>query len=116
MTFPKLGEIWLVCFDPSVGTEYIKTRPALILSNDVNNEVNKRVTLLPITGDPGRPISFTVLLIPDAVNNLHKPSIVRPIDITTFDKSRLIKKIGDIDNKSLTIVREIVIQHLNLTL
>jgi mRNA interferase MazF len=38
VTFPKRGEIYLVNFDPTVGSEIQKTRPALILQNDISNQ------------------------------------------------------------------------------
>lgn len=38
MTFPRRGEIYLVAFDPTVGYEIQKTRPAVIIQNDVSNE------------------------------------------------------------------------------
>ena len=31
---PKRGEIWRVNFDPTIGTEIRKTRPAIVLSSD----------------------------------------------------------------------------------
>jgi mRNA interferase MazF len=38
IVFPKRGEIYLVNFDPTVGSEIQKTRPALILQNDISNQ------------------------------------------------------------------------------
>lgn len=35
MTFPRRGEIYWVALDPVVGTEIAKTRPAVIISNDI---------------------------------------------------------------------------------
>ena len=45
----KRREIWWVSFDPSIGTEVKKTRPAIIISNDVSNKVLSRVQAVPIT-------------------------------------------------------------------
>ncbi len=44
----RLGSIWLVTFDPSVGTEIRKTRPAVIISGTAFNQRSK-VTVVPIT-------------------------------------------------------------------
>jgi mRNA interferase MazF len=38
VAFPKRGEIYLVNFDPTLGSEIQKTRPALILQNDISNQ------------------------------------------------------------------------------
>jgi hypothetical protein len=48
-TYPKRGEIYLVNLDPTVGAEINKTRPALIISNDINNQFPDTVTVIPIT-------------------------------------------------------------------
>ena len=40
MTPPKRGEVWLVSFDPTLGAEIRKTRPALVLQNDVANRAS----------------------------------------------------------------------------
>jgi mRNA interferase MazF len=37
---PRRGEVWLVNFDPTVGAEIQKTRPALIIQNDVGNRAS----------------------------------------------------------------------------
>ncbi len=39
MGYPKKGEIYLVNFDPTIGHEVNKKRPALILSNDIHNQL-----------------------------------------------------------------------------
>jgi len=35
--YPRRGEIYLTALDPSIGHEIRKTRPALIVQNDVSN-------------------------------------------------------------------------------
>ncbi|MDR2187481.1 MAG: type II toxin-antitoxin system PemK/MazF family toxin [Azonexus sp.] len=45
----RRGEVWWVEFDPSVGSEISKTRPAVIVSNDAANRNLERVVVVPIT-------------------------------------------------------------------
>lgn len=50
----KRGEVWWVEFDPSVGSEIRKTRPAVIVSNDGANRHLVRVVVVPLTSNTGR--------------------------------------------------------------
>ncbi len=51
---PRRGEIWWVAFDPSLGGEIRKTRPAVIVSNDPANRALNRVQVVPITSRAGK--------------------------------------------------------------
>lgn len=46
---PKRGEVWWVAFDPSVGSEIQKTRPAVVISNDRSNRHLDRFQVIPVT-------------------------------------------------------------------
>ena len=48
------GEVWWVEFDPAVGSEVRKTRPAVIVSNDAANRNLTRVVVVPVTSNTGR--------------------------------------------------------------
>lgn len=111
--FPKRTEIWLVRLDPAVGSEIKKTRPALIISNDINNQYSSLVTILPI-GDKGAKVyPFEVVLFEEN-SGLSKPSKVKCQQIRTVDKERLVRKLGGVSKKSLPDIEEALKLHLDI--
>lgn len=50
----KRGEVWWVEFDPSVGSDITKTRPAVIVSNDSANRNLTHVVVVPMTTSTSR--------------------------------------------------------------
>jgi mRNA interferase MazF len=111
----RLGSIWLVNFDPSVGTEIRKTRPAIIVSGTIFNQ-RRKVTVLPITSSApdSRLIPVVVPIIPDVNNGLTTDSFIVCIDPMTFDKQRLVKRLGVLNTDLICQVQSILRSYLDL--
>jgi mRNA interferase MazF len=58
----QCGEVWWVEFDPAVGSEIRKTRPAVIVSNDAANRNLARVVVVPMTSNVSRQYSGAALV------------------------------------------------------
>lgn len=101
--FPKRGEIYWVNLDPSVGGETKKTRPALLVSNDIGNEMANIVMVAPITSKVKNVYPFEVKVL---VNG--KAGKIMLNQCRAVDKSRLISKIDDIDQETMKSVEDAI--------
>lgn len=107
------GKIYLANLDPTIGGEIKKTRPVLVISNDINNKHNMTVTVIPITSNTERIFPFEVFL-KKGTGNLPKDSKLKADQIRTIDKSRLIKEIGKLIISKITEIEEAIKIHLDL--
>ena len=82
------GQIYWVGLDPVVGSEIKKTRPAIIVSNNANNQIADTVTVIPITSQVKSTHPFEVML-PAGVGGLKVASKAKANQIRTVDKQRL---------------------------
>jgi len=114
MDFPVRGEIWLVSLEPVAGHEIGKTRPALVISNDRNNQFAETITVLPITSNVKKIYPFETF-IPKKETNLPVDSKIKSNQIRTVGKKRLIKLIGNVSEEKLKEVKQALFIHLNFT-
>jgi mRNA interferase MazF len=114
INYPKRGEIWQVSLEPVVGHEIGKERPALIISNDKNNEYSSTVTLIPITGSVEKIYPFEVF-ISKLESGLPLDSKLKCNQIRTVDKSRLSKVVGEIPDEIIKKVEKAVLIHLEIS-
>lgn len=94
--------VWLVNFDPVIGSEQGRTRPALAISDSQLNDILPVVNVLPINSrKPGRRIYPNEALLPAGVAGLPAESIALCYQIRTIDKRRLIRKFGEVNDVAL---------------
>jgi mRNA interferase MazF len=106
-SWPKRGEIYLTTLDPTIGHEIKKTRPALVVQNDVSNQFSAITMIAPITSSVRLPLSPLHVLLPaDASTGLNMPSVAMFNQIRAVDRSRLIRKLGAVNAALLQQVEE----------
>ena len=109
VTNPKRGEIYLVNFDPTLGSEIKKTRPALILQNDTANRWSPITIVAAITSQFKKPLYPTEVLLQAPEGKLEIDSVVLLNQIRSIDKRRLVKRLGLVKPETMTQVEQAIL-------
>ncbi|HYL77530.1 MAG TPA: type II toxin-antitoxin system PemK/MazF family toxin [Bryobacteraceae bacterium] len=96
--YPQRGEIYVAALDPALGHEIKKTRPALIIQNDVSNQYSQTTIVAAITSRVNtQPYPNEVHIHALVGSGLNVPSTVRLDQLRTIDRQRLVKRLGKAD-------------------
>jgi mRNA interferase MazF len=102
---PRCGEVWLINFDPTIGAEIKKTRPAVVLTSDALGKL-PLCLVVPIT--EWKPAFagnlWHVRIDPDRQNGLSKSSAADVLQLKSVDVTRYIKRIRRV---SPTLLEEV---------
>jgi mRNA interferase MazF len=97
------GDIYWVNLDPTVGTETQKTRPALVISNNIQNKASPRVIVLPITSNVKNIFRFHA-----EIKVKNKKAKAMADQVRTVDKIRLTDFIGKCTHEEMIRVEEAI--------
>lgn len=111
---PKRGEIYLANFDPAVGSEIKKTRPAIVLQNDIANHYSPVAIVAAISSKFGPKIYPTEVLLQPPAGNVRVLCVIKLDQIRTIDKRRLVKKIGCLNAEAMIAVNRALAISLGL--
>jgi mRNA interferase MazF len=107
--YPKRGEIYLTALDPTLGREIQKTRPALVIQNDVSNRVSGITIVAPITSTVRFPLNpVHTLIAADKNTGLSVTSVALLNQIRAVDRMRLIQRLGVVDAETMEQVDEAI--------
>jgi mRNA interferase MazF len=93
------GEIWLVNFDPTVGDEIQKTRPAVVMSIGAIFRHRLRI-VVPITSwqDKFSDDFWMIRLTPTTDSGLDRESTANTYQIKSLSEERFVRKLGVLTN------------------
>jgi mRNA interferase MazF len=110
---PKRGEVYLVSFDPTLGAEIQKTRPALVLQNDIGNQHSPLTIVAAVTSNVLRR-GPTGVLVKATEGGLTVDSVILLNQIRTVDKRRLGKRLGVLHSATMKQVDQAIMISLAL--
>jgi len=99
----KRREVWWVNFDPSIGGEIKKKRPAVIVSNDAANKFLNRVQVVPLTSRTDRVYPSEAVVVFEG-----KESKAMADQLATVSKARLFRQAGTLSQADMRRVEEAI--------
>src|SRR6185295_13646223 len=106
VTFPKRGDVYVVRFDPTEGVEIAKTRPAVVIQNDVGNRFSNLTIVAPVTSKYDAELYPTEVLVQAPEGGLKTDSVVLLNQIRAVDKRRLSRRLGTLHPSTMILVNE----------
>lgn len=107
----KRGDVFYVNLDPVIGSEIGKTRPAIVLQNELANKNSPTVTVIPLSTSVGRVFPFQVL-IPAGEGGLEHNSKALCEQIRTLSTKRLLNRLGSLPPERMEEIRVALNRHL----
>jgi mRNA interferase MazF len=111
---PKQGEVYLVNFDPTIGAEIQKTRPASIVQNDIANRHSPITIVAALTSQFDEPLYPTEVFIQPPEGGLIIPPVVLLNQVRSVDKRRLVRRLGTLTPTTMERVDRAILISLGL--
>ncbi|MEC4892215.1 MAG: type II toxin-antitoxin system PemK/MazF family toxin [Oscillatoria sp. PMC 1051.18] len=108
MTF-KRGEVWLANLNPTRGSEQGGFRPVVVFQNDIVSKFTTTLIIIPLTTNLRRASLPTCLQIASSEGGLERDSVALCHQLRVIDKTRLIRKICELNTETVTSLEDIVL-------
>ena len=111
---PRRGEVYLVNFDPTLGAEIKKTRPAVVVQNDIGNRWSPITIVAAISSRFEEPLYPTEVLVIASEGGLKVDSVVLGNQVRSVDKGRLVRRLGALKAQTMKEVDRALLLSLGL--
>jgi mRNA interferase MazF len=106
----RRGDVFLVNLDPTVGSEIGKTRPVVVVQNDLANRSSPTVTIVPISSSTERVFPFQIR-IPAGEGGLSRESKALCEQIRTVGRERFTQCLGQLSAERMKEIRAALDRH-----
>ena len=111
---PRRGDVYLVNFDPTIGAEVKKTRPAVVIQNDIGNRWSPITIVAAMTSRFEDPLYPTEVLVKASEGGLAVDSVVLLNQLRSVDKARLVRRLGALKSQTVREVDRALLLSLGL--
>ncbi|MEM8778031.1 MAG: type II toxin-antitoxin system PemK/MazF family toxin [Cyanobacteria bacterium P01_G01_bin.49] len=105
----KRGEVWLANLNPTQGSEQAGIRPIVIFQNDIISQFSTTIIAIPLTTNQRRASLPICLLIQQGDGGLGQNSVALCFQIRVLDKTRLIRRLGQLSAETIAQLEEVVL-------
>ncbi|HVU84562.1 MAG TPA: type II toxin-antitoxin system PemK/MazF family toxin [Puia sp.] len=102
----KQYEIWLADLNPQFGTEAGKTRPVVIVQTDLLNEFHPSTIVCPVTTNVKADATILRIHLSKGSAKLRENCDIMIDQVRAIDNRRLLKKIGDLPEEKISMMKE----------
>src|SRR6266545_3822787 len=111
---PRRGEVYLVAFDPTLGAEIRKTRPALIVQKDIAKRASPITIVASLTTKFDEELYPTEVLVRAPEGGLDTDSVILLNQVRSVDRRRLARRLGRLTPQTMRLVDRALLRSLGL--
>jgi mRNA interferase MazF len=112
----KRGEIWLANLSPTQGSEQAGIRPVIIFQNDIVSQFSTTTIAIPLTTNQRRALLPVCMVIKQGDGGLSQDSVALCFQVRVLDKTRLIRRLGQLSSNTMVQLEEVVLLTLGYEL
>lgn len=105
----KRGEVWLANLNPTQGSEQAGIRPVIIFQNDIVSQFSTTTLAIPLTTNQRRASLPICMAIAQGDGGLVEDSVALCFQMRVLDKTRLIRKLGQLSAETITQLEAVVL-------